>query len=53
MACSFAFARGEIQTSFHAGGIASDSIRSIVVAFVTSLPRESTYRNRPLLPFLR
>ena len=38
VACSFAVARGEIQTSFHAGGIASASIRASFRSSVIRLP---------------
>jgi hypothetical protein len=37
-----ALGRGEIRTSFHAGGIASASIRSSFSGSVIRLPREST-----------
>ena len=42
VACSFAPARGEIQTSCQAGGIASASMRSSSAASVIRSPREST-----------
>jgi hypothetical protein len=42
VACNFAFARGEIQTSFHAGGIVTASIRASYASSVIGFPREST-----------
>jgi hypothetical protein len=41
VACSFAVGDGEIQTSFHAGGIRSASIRAIFGRSVISFPRAS------------
>ena len=41
VACSFVPRRGEIETSPHAGGIASFSIRSICTGSAISRPRES------------
>ena len=49
-ACSFAFARGEIQTSRQAGGMTSASIRASFAGSVIRFPRESSYRNAPLRP---
>jgi hypothetical protein len=42
VACSFALARGEIQTSFHAGGMRSESILSSAAPSVIARPRESS-----------
>jgi hypothetical protein len=41
VAWSFAVARGEIQTSFHAGGITSSSMRASFAASLIRFPRES------------
>ena len=41
VAWSFAPARGEIQTSFHAGGMTSASMRATLSASVICFPRES------------
>jgi hypothetical protein len=42
VACSFALGLGEIQTSFHAGGITSARIRSSFASSAILLPRAST-----------
>jgi hypothetical protein len=41
VAWSFDPGRGEIQTSFHAGGITSDSMRASFASSVIRFPRES------------
>jgi hypothetical protein len=53
VACSFERAVGAIHTSFQAGGIASDLIRSSFDSSVIGLPAASTYRNRRFDPSRR
>src|SRR3982751_4195370 len=53
VAWSFDRAVGAIQTSFQAGGIASDRIRSSFPSSVIGLPAASTYRNRRFDPSRR
>src|ERR1043166_3244805 len=50
VACSFAPGRGEIQTSRHAGGMRSASMRSSARASTIGSAFRSRYRNRPREP---